>query len=78
MSEEKISPTSKKALASLDAALKVFNKSGKKAKLTAKQFNLLAQVKTKIKGVKKGIVTPDKLLEALNTLNTELKTSFKL
>ncbi|KGJ87932.1 hypothetical protein [Colwellia psychrerythraea] len=78
MSEEKISPTSKKALASLDAALKVLNKHGKKAKLTAKQFSLQAQVKIKIKGVKKGFVSPDKLLEALNNLNAELKTTFKL
>lgn len=78
MSEKQIKPTSKKAIELLDIALQVLNKSGGKAKLTAKQFDLLIQVKVKINGVKKGLVTPDKLLEALNKLNTELKTSFKL
>jgi len=78
MSEQEISPTSKKALDLLDISLKVLSNSGGKAKLTPKQFSLLAQVKVKIKGVKIGIITPDKLLEALNQLNAELKTTFKL
>lgn len=69
------SPTNKKPLKLLDAALKVLETTGAKAKLAAKQFSLLATVKIKIKRVKKGVVTPDKLLKALNKFNAELKTS---
>jgi len=76
MGDDKIEPTSKKALQMLDASLKVFDESKNKAKFTPKQFNLVADVKVKIKGVKLGVVTPDKLLEALNKLNEELKTTF--
>ncbi len=78
MQEDKIDPTSKKGLKVLTASLKVFKSSRKKAKFTPKQFVLLADVKVKIKGVKKGGVSPDKLLEALNKMNKALKTTFKL
>lgn len=77
MGDDKINPTSKKGLAMLDASLSVFEGAKNKAKLTAKQFSLMADVKIKIKGVKQGIVSPDKLLESLNALNKELKTTFK-
>lgn len=78
MSEDKIKPTSKKGLNALTASLKVFDAASKKAKLTAKQFALVGDVKVKIKGVKKGLVTPDKLLQALNKMNKALKATFKL
>ena len=50
---------------------------GEKPKFTAKQFQLVAKVKVTIKGVKKGLITQDKLIAALNELNASLKMSFK-
>ena len=57
--------------------LKMLEEMGEKPKFTAKQFQLVAKVKVTIKGVKKGLITQDKLIAALNELNASLKMSFK-